>query len=380
MIVKKTKILFILPAFVHGGAEVLVRNMLLGGFNSIYEVNVCVTGKEIGTFMEKDLYDAGVAVTYLGNNCKSNYSIVYELYKLIKNLKPHIIHTHLNSIGHALIPTFINRVPVRIHTVHNIANKEGRAPLRALSWIAFNLFGFIPIGISRTIGKSIQNYYRIKKVPIVNNGIPIEEYKLQSQSRYSIRKDLCLSEDKFVCIHVGRFFKQKNHKNLIIAFSFVLKKCPNAVLLLVGDGALKKEIERFTSSMGISNDVIFLGERADVPSLLSASDLFVFSSDWEGLPLAVIEALAAGLPVVSTDVGGMCDLVINSDNGYLVNKQAPEEFAEAILKIALNPSHKIALSQAAINHVEENFHIRNTILGHEKLYLQSLKDAGLNIL
>ncbi len=139
------------------------------------------------------------------------------------------------------------------------------------------------------------------KVKIINNGLDTGLYEYNEKKRIDKRKELGLEEKDFVVGHVGRFNKQKNHAKLIDIFYEVLKERQSAKLLLVGDGELRSEIESKAEKLGIRDKILFLGIRDDVPDILMVMDVFVFPSLYEGMPNAVIEAQATGLPCVVAD-------------------------------------------------------------------------------
>lgn len=139
------------------------------------------------------------------------------------------------------------------------------------------------------------------KVKIINNGIEAKQYRFNCETRQDYRKKYCL-EDKFVIVHVGRICKVKNHIFLIDIFNEICKQKNNYVLMLVGDGDMKDKIENLVTDYKLDGKVIFMGERNDVPELLQAADIFVLPSLSEGLPLVVIEAQAAGLQSIVSEV------------------------------------------------------------------------------
>lgn len=143
---------------------------------------------------------------------------------------------------------------------------------------------------------------------IVNNAIDTVKYSFDPKRRNSVRNTLSIPDDDFVVGHVGRFNAVKNHTFLLDVFAAVKRMKANAVLLLVGDGNLRAEMEQKAVALGISDSVIFTGVRSDVPDLMQAMDCFVFPSLYEGLPVTLIEAQAAGLPCVASDaVPTECD-------------------------------------------------------------------------
>ena len=139
------------------------------------------------------------------------------------------------------------------------------------------------------------------KATILPNAVDLSIYAYDEQGRAQVRKELGIVPGAFVVGHIGRFYEQKNHAFLIDIFKGVLEKNKNAVLLLVGDGVLKNQIEKKTLELGIRDSVIFAGVRSDIPAVLSAMDVFAFPSFYEGMPNTVIEAQATGLPCVIAD-------------------------------------------------------------------------------
>lgn len=364
----RIRVLMVIPALLPGGAEMLVRNMLLAGFHSDYDIAVCCLGGPLGTFLERDLESRGLRLFYLGMRSRLDGRVVFSLYNLLKEYRPVIVHTHLNALLYALIPTILVRIPVRVHTVHNTASMEGKPPLRFASRAAFRWFRFVPVGISSLIAKTVEEYYGISEVPVINNGIPTTESDISGENRASVRSGLGIPSDWIICVHVGRFVKQKNHRLLVKSFSSVAKERPDAMLLLIGKGELMEETKAQVKELGLEKQVKFLGVRDDVPAVLSACDIFVFSSDWEGLPITLIEAMAAGLPVVTTSVGGIPDLIEHDKNGYLVGRGDSHGLANAILKIAADRSLAKTMGRNARQFAREHFDISVTVNGHERLY------------
>ena len=190
--------------------------------------------------------------------------------------------------------------------------------------------------------------------------------------RLKTRISLNIDDDSLVIIHVGRFSPQKNHRLLIESFSRVLSKINNVKLVIVGDGDLRPEIEGIVNRNGLNNHIKFLGVRKDIADLLSASDIFVLSSDWEGLPLTVIEAMAAGKPVVATAVGGVPELIKDNVNGFLVQPKDPDSLAQALIKMAGDREASREMGAMGRKMAREKFDIRIMAKAYENLYLDEL--------
>ncbi len=149
-----------------------------------------------------------------------------------------------------------------------------------------------------TFGKKA---YKNGKVTILNNGVDLSVFHYDKEGGKDIRKEFGISDDKFVVGHIGRLMPQKNHSFLLDIFNEICKEKVNAVLMLVGKGELEQQIKDKISALGLEDKVIFTGVRADIPQMLSAMDVFVFPSFYEGMPNTVIEAQSTGLPCLISD-------------------------------------------------------------------------------
>ena len=204
---------------------------------------------------------------------------------------------------------------------------------------------------------------------ILNNAIDTSRYSYNAERHYSIRRELQIPDSAFVIGHVGRFNTVKNHTFLLDVFVNAKEQNDNLMLLLVGDGDLRAEIEQKATSLGISSNVIFTGVRSDVPDLLQAMDCFVFPSLYEGLPVTMIEAQAAGLPCIVSD-----SVPVECAKTNLVKRiplaKGPAYWAEEILK---NQSHIRQDTKDQI--VQAGYDIEANAQWLENFYLEQWKEA-----
>lgn len=214
-----------------------------------------------------------------------------------------ILHSHVRSYASLYIPIAKKYGVTTIIHSHSTSNGVGfksiikkilQFPLR---YQADYLFACSEESGKWLYGKSVVNN---KKFSVVPNAIEINKYKFDVGIREQYRKEFNI-EDKYVIGHVGRFHESKNHMFLLELFSEVVNKRSDAVLVLVGDGLLRSQIESKILELGIIDKVILLGNRNDVSSVLQMMDVFVFPSLWEGLPVTLIEAQAAGLPCIVSE-------------------------------------------------------------------------------
>jgi glycosyltransferase involved in cell wall biosynthesis len=294
---------------------------------------------------------------------------------LFKKYRPTIVHTHLGGIIYAFVLAMKYRTPVRVHTLHNIAPLEmGTGPSRRVRLLAFRyrIGSFVPVAIAKEVARTFETLYGYRNPPLIPNGIPVHDFTPNPTVRASVRQSLQCEPSSVIFIHIGRFFYQKNHELLINAFAHIQLRVP-VELWLVGDGELRETVQHQVSAMGVENRVRFLGVRSDIPDLLRAADVFVFPSRWEGNPLSVMEAMAAGLPVVATAVGGVPELVEDGVSGILVPNEDLEGLTTAMQRMAQNPDLREQMGRAARCRAVERFDIRQTVRAYEALYEEILQ-------
>jgi len=228
--------------------------------------------------------------------------------------------------------------------------------------------GIVPVAISEEVRNGIASMYGIAKCPFIPNGIPVEHFAQGQQNRELLRKQEGIGPDDIAYICVGRMTPQKEHALLLRAFAQDLSRDPRAKLLLAGDGELRRSLEAQSESAGVKEKVRFLGVRNDIPELLGAADVFVLSSKYEGHPLCVMEAMAAGLPVIATAVGGLPELVEEGRSGILVPPADAAALGNAMTELLESPDLLRGMGNAASERAKARFDIKVMTEAYGKLY------------
>lgn len=254
-----------------------------------------------------------------------------------------IIHSHMDKMsGLVLRAAKKAHVPIRIAHSHNTESEGGMAA-KLYKWYA-----------GSKVKKAATHFYacsekaatwlfgnEAKNIHILNNGIEIEQFKYSSLMRETVRKELGIAKDAPVIGHIGRFSTQKNHPYLLDVFAEILKKKPEAILVLVGDGSERGRIARKVAELKIEQSVKLLGVRKDIPQLLQAFDLFVFPSIHEGLPVTLIEAQGAGLPcMISDNITREVDMEMGLIH-YVSLNYKQDWIDKALSVLQLNPPREI---------------------------------------
>jgi glycosyltransferase involved in cell wall biosynthesis len=208
-----------------------------------------------------------------------------------------------------------------------------------------------------------------KKISVISNGVDVRRYQ-RNGSAPTVRKELGLPQDSRLLTLVATLKHQKGHRVLLEALVPVFKQHPDLHVLLVGDGDLRAEIMEQVNRFDMAANVHLLGNRSDVPHLLSASDYFVLPSLWEGLPMALIEAMAAGLPVIATRVSGTQQVMIADQTGILVEPGDPEGLRGAILECLKDSERSRQMGMAGKKRVEEMYSAQKQTIEHIDLFMQ----------
>ena len=266
---------------------------------------------------------------------KNIFAFTHEIYRIIKDGNYDIVHSNMNSMsGFPLFAAWLAGAKVRILHNHTTDTKtEGfRTILKRVLRPFAKMFANRYWACSNLAGKWMYGEKAVQsgKITIIPNAIDLERFAFNPDKRNLLRQKLGL-ENKFVLGHIGRFVYQKNHSFLIDVFAEVVKVKPEARLMLVGDGELRKTIEKKVVNLGLQDKVLFLGNRNDVADLYNVMDIFLLPSHYEGLPVVGVEAQANGLKCLFSDkVTKECLL---TDNVYFIGiNQKVKDWGAEILK------------------------------------------------
>lgn len=325
------RLLCILSSLDTGGAETFMMKI----FRSLpkeYKLDFIVSADN--GFYEKEVIELGGRIFRVPLRTKHPIKTFKAIYDVVRNNQyTHILKLCDTPIGlYDLLAAKLGGAKVLCVRSCNAGSSNSKLGKLINDFLRpfFNYMTDVKIAPSRLAAEFTFGKAEVEsgKVSFIHNGLDLNIYKYDVTNREKIRKEFGLADDQLVVGHIGRFNKQKNHKFLIEVFAKILKEKPNAMLMLVGKGELQVKIRRQIAELGIEKSVIFTGVRSDIPALLSAMDVFVFPSLYEGMPNTVIEAQATGLPCVIADTitreAGITDLVYykslyDSDREWIKN-------------------------------------------------------------
>jgi glycosyltransferase involved in cell wall biosynthesis len=362
------RILQVIPTLMGGGAERLLLGLVRHLQQWGHTVAVVAQYASRGGPIEAELRSLGIELHFLGKRPGPDLRMVPRIAHVLASFQPDVFHSHSAHVLRYAIPAVLlsRRCPI-VHTLHNLAQHESDPIGRALQYVAFRA-GVATVAIGQAVAESMRRIYGIAPWRTIPNGIPFADFASPPDSSNApLRAALSLPEGAPVFVAVGRLMAQKNHAALLSAFASEPLRAAAAHLLLAGDGPLRAALGAQARKLAIADRVHFLGRRSDVPALLHASDVFVLSSLWEGNPLSVMEAMAAGRPVVATSVGCVPELVFDG-TGLLVAPGDVAALSTAMLRLARDPSLARRMGAAAARRAHEHFNISVTARKYEQLY------------
>lgn len=297
-------------------------------------------GAEVLEFSYRKLYDPRV---------------IPSLMFLLKKKRIDIVHTHLShsNIFGSMAAKIVN-IPA-VTTLHSTRETQtGRLGLRkGLEHYCLRNLTSRVIAVGENVASVYRPILRSDFLEVIPNSVR-QGQEITSQKRDAIRLELTGDTDRPLVLAVGRLKLLKGYHDLLTAFARVHEAHPRAFLAIVGFGDLKDSLIEYSSALGISKHVRFLGARNDVPQLLAAADVFVNSSHWEGLSIAMLEAMAAGLPVVATSVGD-AEILLATGGGLLAEAKNPNDLARVLENILSHPEKMRAMGQIARECVKKDY-------------------------
>lgn len=349
------------------------RSLLVTGKESPAEGNMYGLAHEKG--VEPVIIEALGREIFL----KDDLRALVRLVRLIHQEKPDIIHTHTAKAGTlGRLAAKLTNVPIIIHTFHGhvFHSYFGFVKTSFFLWMEKLLAKFTDaiITVGEQQRREIINY-RIappEKIISVPLGLNLERFIDLTIDPSVLRSELGLEPDTFLVGIVARLVPIKNHACFLKAARLVLERNDKARFVVVGDGELRAELEREARDLHIESRVIFMGFQHNLEKIYAGLDIVTLSSFNEGLPVALIEAMAAGKPVISTDVGGVRDLILDGHNGLLVPSNDHKALAEAIVYLLRKPERRAMMGQAGKEKAYPDFDKKRLVGDIDRLYRQLL--------
>lgn len=358
------KVLHVLNEIKFSGAEVMIANAASLFQTRGFELRAFATGQELGDYAPV-FEERGVACEYFpinyGVNILEMFKCYHKLYSYLKREEIDVIHVHCSKHWFVCIVAWLGNVRC-IKTQHNVfRNRWFTLPVAILRrFIVRKFFGTIFQSIGESVERNERKYYHNPSVRI-NNWYDSNHFfpPASPTEKHDLRTLLELPFDATVLVSAGSCTPVKNHHDILYALQQLNGK-GKFVYLHLGSGSTEDEERRLADSLGVLDNVRFLGNQTDVRKYLAASDIFLMPSRFEGLSIAAIEAMACGLPLIFYDVPGLKDLIKNNDAGYLIIEDAGI-MAEKILVLAKDYSLRCKMGNAAHERAVTEYNIKDSV-------------------
>ena len=354
-----------------GGLQQVVVNLCKFIDKEKFNVSVLCL-RALGSFT-KEVENMGVKVTLLPQPEKgTDYVSFFKIAKILKKENIDIIHTHNTqpfvegTLGALLAP----KVKAIVHTDHARDFPDKKRYM--FSERLVSRFASYIVGVSDHTCRNLIEYEKIspRKLVTITNGIDGSKFAINID-RDKKKKELGLTDfDPIIGLGV-RIVKQKGIIYLLKAMPKIIEHFPNIVLVIAGEGPLEYVLKKEAELLGIMSNIRFIGPRLDMPELLKLFDLYVLPSLWEGLPMVLLEAMAAGCPIVATEVGGNAQAIENGYSGTLVEPRNPMNLTEAIIDLLTHSNLRKKYIHNGLQVYANRFSAESMTRRYEELYLKN---------
>ncbi len=296
-----------------------------------------------------------------------------KIWQFLRRFRPDVVHTqHAAAFLDSALAARVAGVPVLVHTDHSKWYPEKKRHMVAERWLSRLCDAFC--AVSEHTKGDLAQWEKIpaSKITVVYNGFDFENLPGPAD-RAELRAALNVPDGAPLIGSVARLQWQKGHDLLLDAMKLVLEARPDARCVIVGGGAKEQDLRDQAARLGFGDRVILTGWRNDAVRYLAAIDLFVMSSNFEGMPVSLLEAMAVGLPVVSTAVGGVPEVVEGGRTGLLVEGRDPRVFADALLALVNDPERMRAYGEAGRQLYQDRFRVRGMVDAYDRIYRDALE-------
>jgi glycosyltransferase involved in cell wall biosynthesis len=352
-----------------GGLQQVVVNICKTIDREKYDVSVLCL-RNLGEYVP-EIEKLGIKVFLLPLKNSTDYLSFLKVAKILRQQKIDVIHTHNSQpMIDGTIGALLAGVKSIVHTEHGTIFPDKKRYMVAEWFVSHFIYKIV--GVSEPTAKNLEHFLKInpKKILTIMNGIDGQKFDIKIDAAKK-RQELGLNKNDIILGTIGRLVMEKGYTYLLKAMHLIMHHCPQIKLLIVGDGYLSNSLKNEAATLNLNNNVIFTGNRLDVPELLKIFDIFILSSISEGLPIVLLEALAAKCPIIATDVGGIPKVITNGINGSLIPAKNPALLGEEILKLVKNRNIRERYVENGVSIFNEKFDVKKMTQKYEKLYVHA---------
>ncbi len=376
----KIKLLYIITKLELGGAQKQLLSLIDSLDKEKFDIFL-FTGWD-GLLLEDALRINGIRINRSLlldrpiNPLRDFFSFI-EIYLFIKRNRIQIIHTHSSKAGIiGRLAAGLAKVEVIVHTVHGWSFNDYQSKIKRkffiwLEKLSANFTDKIIVVSNSDRKRGLENQIgKEDKYLIIRYGIDYTQFEIKDDS---IRKELQINRDNLLVGMVSCFKPQKSPQDFIKLAFLVHKNIPNVKFLLVGDGILRAPIEKSIRRLNLEQVIILTGWRRDISRILASIDVFVLTSLWEGLPISALEAMAASVPVIATDTGGISEIISDGETGFLVPPHDLKELSQKLLLLLKDKNLRVRMANRAKESLGYDFRTENMAANIQNIYNDLIK-------
>jgi glycosyltransferase involved in cell wall biosynthesis len=370
------RIFYVIDSFDLGGAQRQLLELVRHLDPHEFHLAVCTIWPLKN--LEPDYLQTGVEVIQIHKRHRYDFLFAFRLAQEMRHFKPDIVHTWLftgNLWGR--LAAILANAPIIVIGERNFLPDQ-KYPFYFWPFNKILDLWTDRITVNCKFGMDIflDRGFKKAKLCLIHNGVDTEHFSWNENTqsiRTTRREKLGIAENIPVVSMVGRLTEQKRQDVLLKAIKLVVESGTDVRCLLIGDGEDREKLTALSASLNITGKVLFLGKRMDIPELLRASDIFALSSNWEGMPNVILEAMASELPVIATNVPGTAEAVINGITGFLVSKGDSAALAERLLILIRDPGLGKRMGKNGRDFCEKEFSIEKMLKNTNALYSELIE-------
>ncbi len=368
---KKIRLMQITHDLAIGGLQQVVVNICRTIDRDKFDISVLCL-RDLGAFVP-EVEKLGIKVIFIPQKENgTDYLSFFKVAKILRDKKIDVIHTHnTQPFIDGTIGALISGVKTIIHTDHARDFPDKRRYMFA-EWL-MSKFAYKVVGVSKHTSQNLIKYEKISpgKITTIMNGIDGSTYNMQIDKDKK-KKELGIVKGGPIIGLGVRLSEQKGITYLLNAMPEIIKEFPDITLVIAGEGELENDLKDEACTLGVANNILFAGPRLDMPELIKLFDLYVLPSLWEGLPMVLLEAMAAGCPIVATNVGGNYMVIKNGENGSLIESANSSLLSSEIIKVLKDNELRINYIKNSKDIFYRKFDAKIMTEKYQKLYIEAL--------
>jgi glycosyltransferase involved in cell wall biosynthesis len=388
----KIRVLHVITRLVPGGADENTLATVEGLDKSIYSVDLLIGGQSDFAFAAQTHGTRLIILHELVREPKwsSDIRALFKLVRIIRRNRYHIVHTHTAKAGMlGRLAGFIVKAPLVIHTLHGSTFHESLSPWRRRWYRFLERMAAAATTQFVTVGEDLRSIYLDARVGqadryiTIRSGFQLQRFQLSEQEvkqrSRRMRGSLDISDQEAVVGTAGRLEARKGHSYFLQTAQQVLQHHPQVTFLLAGEGPANRDLIELARRLGIEQRVRFLGYRYDIEDVMAAMDVFVLTSLWEGLPRVLVQAAALGKPIVTFEIEGVREVVVDGDNGYVVPLRDVTGLADRVAWLVKDRTTARQMGERGRQRVTAEWDVQTMVHRISELYRHLLLRKGIDM-